>query len=331
MRLMSVLCALTAVLMPLAAPAQIVTSATVIPDSNSDGIIKLEGYANRVTPPVKRGTTVVYCPDARAYTYVIRGTACPSVVPPVPDEPPVVAPPPATSVKSALLNGEAFIQSDTMTVGFNPFGGIGTISAAPEGFHTDKATGLKRVGLYRPPLDDAILQGRAIEGFIVEADGKRAANMQLTGYSQIKGAFVDPTRWQGTFNGLHIDQVVTLDGDRLVFAVTLSNRSGKAITGLRYARAFDPDQSDRYLTTNKVIAPGAVESTLDGGGKITLRTDAASAYVAITAYNTASVIGRARPLGHSKTADEVVQLVIPCADLPAGGSVTLTIEIITSA
>ena len=92
-----------------------------------------------------------------------------------------------------------------MTVGFNAFGGTGRLYTAPEGFRTDTATGLKRVGLFRPPLDDGILQGRAIEELIVEASGKRAANMQLTGFGQILGSFTDPTRWQGAFSGLNID------------------------------------------------------------------------------------------------------------------------------
>ncbi|MFN3517942.1 MAG: hypothetical protein ACK4YT_00695 [Sphingomonas sp.] len=236
-------------------------------------------------------------------------------------------PPPAPAIKAELLNGEAFLQSDTMTVGFNAYGGIGTLYAAPEGFRTDTATGLKRVGLFRPPLDDAILQGRAIEGFIIEASGKRAANMQLTGLTQIPGSFTDPTRWQGAFNGLHIDQAVTLDGDRLGFAMTLTNRSGKTITGLRYARAFDPDQSDKYATTNKVPAAGTIECTLDGGGKITLRTDDVRASVSVAAYNTASIIGPTRAVGQSKTADEVMQLVFALGELANGAAVTLQFEL----
>lgn len=268
---------------------------------------------------------------AGEYIYWPKGYTPAVAPPPPPPAPPPPPPPPATPGTATLANGEAFLQSDTMTVGFNAWGGIGTVNAAPEGFRTDTATGLKRVGLYRPPLDDAILQGRAIEGFVIEASGARAANMQLTGYSQIKGGFVDPTRWQGIFNGLRIDQVVTMDSDRLAFAVTLTNRSGKAITGLRYARAFDPDQSDKYNTTNKVTAPGAAESTLQGGGKIILRTDDVRAFVAVNVYNKANVIGTTRPVGQSKTADEVVQLVFALGELADGASTTLHMSMAVAA
>lgn len=285
-------------------------------DRDGDGRI-LFGPANRK----KYGTSEATYQGTNAageHVYWPKGYT-PEVAPP--------PPPPAPAIKAELLNGEAFLQSDTMTVGFNAFGGIGTLYAAPEGFRTDTATGLKRVGLFRPPLDDAILQGRAIEGFIVEAGAARAANMQLTGFKQIPGSFTDPTRWQGAFNGLHIDQVVTLDGDRLAFAVTLTNRSGKAITGLRYARCADFDQSDKYATTNKVTAPGTVECTLDGSGTVTLRTDDVRAFVAVNAYNKASIIGTTRPVGQSKTADEVVQLVFAMGTLADGAAVTLHSEI----
>lgn len=286
-------------------------------DRDGDGRI-LFGSANRK----KYGTSEATYQGTNAageHVYWPKGYTPEVALPP---------PPPTPAIKAELLNGEAFIQSDTMTVGFNAFGGIGTLYAAPEGFRTDTATGLKRVGLFRPPLDDAILQGRAIEGFIIEASGKRAANMQLTGFTQIPGSFTDPTRWQGAFNGLHIDQVVTLDGDRLGFAVTLTNRSGKAITGLRYARCADFDQSDKYATTNKVTAPGTVECTLDGGGKVTLRTDDVRAFVAVNAYNKASIVGTTRPVGQSKTADEVVQLVFALGDLADGAAVTLHFEML---
>lgn len=72
-----------------------------------------------------------------------------------------------------------------------------------------------------------------------------------------------------------------------------------------------------------MAAQGAIEWTLDGGGKITLRTDDVRASVSVATYNTASVIGPTRAVRQSKTAAEVMQLVFALGELADGAAVTL--------
>lgn len=289
-------------------------------DRDGDGRI-LFGSANRkkygTSEAIYQGTNA-----AGEHVYWPKGYTPEVALPPPPPPPPPVEPPVVTpaDVKAALVNGETFLQNDKLTVGLNPYGGMGTLKNAPEGFLTDVETGLNRVGLYSPLYDDVVLQGRAIEGFSLMLNGKRYANMQLTGLTQIGGMAYEGARWIGSIGGVEIVQHMRLDGDAVDFEIELRNNTIRELPAGHYMRAIDPDQSDKYGTVNKVTAPGTVECGLDGGGTVTLSTDHPGAFVRAQAYNKAGDVGASAPTG--KKVDEVVQLIMPYASIIPGGATT---------
>ncbi|MEG3169239.1 hypothetical protein U1737_13680 [Sphingomonas sp. LB3N6] len=237
---------------------------------------------------------------------------------------PVVVPD-ASTLTALSPAGEVFLQNDKLDVGLNPFGGIGTLNAAPPVFRTDVRTGLKRLGLFDGKHDDVILQGRAIDLFMLSINGRRYANGQLTGFTQIPGKFSDPSRWLGLVAGVEVEQIVRLDGPTVHFDMNLTNRSLAPVT-LGYLRAVDPDQSDLYDTTNTAIV-GGVESTLQGkGGTFYLRDIAGRATIATASYNKSAEIGAALAIGATRKGDYVVQLVFAPITLAPGQSVTHSFE-----
>lgn len=325
----TVLLALAASLLPCASFAQVatpmITIATPLKANSGDQNIKLSSARG----PFKKGAVIKLCPatDATpAFSYVAKAAACPTPV--VVTEP---APaPPAPSILTALSVGEAFAQTDLATFGWNAGGGLGTFNDAPAGYRADLATlGRARVGLFHPPLDDVLLQGRVIEGFFVTANNlPRRGNLRLTGFAQIPGGFVDPLTWSGaTPEGIAIDQTAAVSGAALGYTVTLTNRTGKALSGLTYVRSVDPDQSDLYNTTNKVVAPGVVEAKLQGkGGTFFLGSADPRARIAIAPYNKSADVGTPRAVGQSRSADEVLQLVFDLGDLAPGAAVTVRFD-----
>lgn len=70
-----------------AATAQVVTHPTALPDNDGDGQIVLNNAASAVKPPLRKGTVVIYCPEAPAFTYAVKGTPCPVVDAPPPPPP----------------------------------------------------------------------------------------------------------------------------------------------------------------------------------------------------------------------------------------------------
>lgn len=325
------LLALAASLLPCAPFAQtpMLTLASPLKANSGDQNIKL----STARAPFKKDAVIKLCPITEvtpASTYVANTAICPTpvVAPPV-VLPPVIPPPASTS--EALQRGEAFLQSDTMTVGFNPFAGIGTLYAAPAGFRTDTSTGLYRAGIFRPPYSDGILQGRAIEGFILIVNGKRYANAQLNGFTQIAGKFVNPFTWEGRVAGIDIVQRARIEGDTLTFEVTPTNTTAKPVT-MMYARIADPDQSsdntggsDNFNTTNTAVV-GGVQSGLFGGGTFFMRDLTGKATVRTAPYNKAVDLGTSLVPGKTLKGDCVVQLVFSTVPLAPGQSVTHSFE-----
>lgn len=264
--------------------------------------------------------------EGQRWQWHVKGTAAE----PLPTTPVVVTPP--VTGKHALEDGEALLQSDLATVGFNGGGGLGTINAAPAGFRTDTATGLKRVGFYSPLRNDVILQGRAVEGYALFIDGKRYANAMLNGQTQIPGKFIDAHRWLGEAGGVQVLQRATLDGANLAPVVELTNNTLRTIT-LSYMRFVDPDQSSdnaggtaNFSTASTAIA-GGVECALYGGGTLYLRDTAGKATVRTAAsVNKAADLGTALATGKTLKSDHVVQLVFAAVTLAPGQSVTHSFE-----
>lgn len=156
-------------------------------------------------------------------------------------------------------------------------------------------------------------------------DGRRYANSQLNGFTQIAGKFLDARRWLGRVAGIDLVQHVRLDGDVLRFEVELTN-SGMRSIALGYMRFADPDQSDLYETSN-TATPGGVECKLQGeGGMFFLRDLAGKATVRTAPYNRAADLGTLLAVGTSRKGDQVVQLVFETVTLVPGQMVVHSFE-----
>lgn len=360
--------ALFALCLAVPAAAQTYVSPVKLNDADGDGKVRL----TRTTGPYRSGQTITYCPEAAPHTYV-RGLACPVVTPPVvvppvvvppvtppPPPPPVVEPePPVTPkpvamAKVAASAGEVFMQGRHLSIGVNEGGGIGTKRAAPAGFTTDAAKGLLRLGMLPDPdgfgagkahLDDAILQGRSIEGFNVgyKIGGKAIthANQLLTSLHRITGvsgvAAPGVAGWSGTTaERLLIDQRVTLADDaRFVRVdVTLTNEGAVPMTDVRYMRTVDPDQDDIFATANRVVRQGPGEALVTAG----LGRTGASFFLYGRGAARASFYGFVnadpyllmahdvpQPAGTAKTVDQTLNLVFGLGELAPGEAKTVTL------
>jgi len=139
------------------------------------------------------------------------------------------------TINSAIANGELHLQGTYLSIGINADGNLGTTKNAPKGFATDADTGFYRVGMFadldgfgkgqETTLDDALLQGRSIEGFnvgyTIGSNKIVQSNQLLTGYRQIKGELTNASNaaegkaeWVGaTKDKLGIAQTITLADD----------------------------------------------------------------------------------------------------------------------
>ncbi|MGN7160868.1 hypothetical protein [Sphingomonas sp. SAFR-052] len=361
-RLSAALLILCTYIMPAVADAQpttgsIVTSPILIPDSNKDGILKLDGWALKVSPKLPRKTTIYGpCPGLPDFSYRVRqacaeDTAPVVVTPPVVVQPPVVvAPAPNPIFKVVRMGTERYVVGKDIVFGLNDFGGIGTLYNAPPGVSTAKSYGFLRAGIYRPSSNiEANLNGRSIEGFNIgySIGGSRVlySNQLLTGYYQMPGKFDDGARWTGaTPTGLAIVQDVELVDSHLRFNVTLTNTTSKTMTGLRYMRTADFDTNsldNRYTaansfsTDNAIPSRGIVLAGLRGmGAGTTALLSSPTAGAVATFYGfvnldpfAAAAYDAPQPVGSAKTSDVTSNVTIALGDLPPGATATVQIDI----
>lgn len=361
-RLCAALLTLCACVLPAVATAQtgtgsIVTSPVLIPDSNKDGVIKLDGWALKVSPKLPRKTTVYGpCPGLPDFSYRVRQacaevSAPPVVTPPVVVEPPVVvAPAPDPTFKVVRMGAERYVVGKDIVFGLNDFGGIGTLYNAPPGVSTAKSYGFLRAGIYRPSSNiEANLNGRSIEGFNIaySIGGSRVvySNQPLTGYYQMPGKFDDGARWTGaTPTGLAIVQDAELVDSHLRFTVTLTNTTARVMTGLRYMRTADFDTNNldnRYTvansfsTDNSIPSRGTVLAGLRGiGSGTTAFLSSPNAGAVATFYGfvnldpfAAAAYDAPQSVGAAKTSDVTSNVTIALGDLAPGASATVQIHI----
>lgn len=360
-RLLAALLMLCACILPPAALAQtgtgsIVTSPTRIPDTNADGLIKLDGWALKVSPKLPRKTTVYGpCPGLPDFRYRVRQACEVVTVPPVTVEPPVVEPEksvvvPAPGFTVVTTGKERILLGRDIVVGLNEWGGVGTTFDAPKGVPTAASYGFPRVGMYRPSTNlEVSLNGRAIEGFSISytLNGVpvRYSNQWLTGYYQMPGKFDAAARWTGsTPTGLAIVQDAELIGSTLRFTTKLTNTTGSAMTGLRYMRTADFDTNgmnntyaakDSFATDNRIVSRGMVQAGLRGSGKgataVLSSPDTGAVATFFGFVNLDPAVPTAyvapQPVGAAATSDVTSNVTIDKGDLPPGASTTVVTEI----
>ncbi|WP_156356341.1 Ig-like domain-containing protein [Sphingomonas sp. Leaf22] len=259
------------------------------------------------------------------------------------------------TISSAVSNGEVFLQGTYLGIGINEWGGLGTTKNAPKGFASDADSGYLRTGMVadldgfgkgqETTLDDALLQGRAIEGFNIGYNlGSTKvvqSNQLLTGYYQVKGSLNEASskgngvaNWAGeTKDNLGVAQTITLadDAKYIRIDVVLTNNSSSTMSDVRYMRTADPDQSGKYATTNKIEqqdSKGAlVTALLQKDTPFFLysqdsRADASFyGFVNLDPY-AASATSQAE--GYTKTVDQTLNLTFSLGTLRAGQSTKIT-------
>ncbi|KQM21188.1 hypothetical protein ASE73_05825 [Sphingomonas sp. Leaf24] len=248
-----------------------------------------------------------------------------------------------------------FLQGTYLGIGINEWGGLGTTKNAPKGFASDADSGYLRTGMVadldgfgkgqETTLDDALLQGRAIEGFNIGYNlGSTKvvqSNQLLTGYYQVKGSLSEASskgngvaNWAGeTKDNLGVAQTITLadDAKYIRIDVVLTNNSSSTMSDVRYMRTADPDQSGKYATTNKIEqqdSKGAlVTALLQKDTPFFLysqdsRADASFyGFVNLDPY-AASATSQAE--GYTKTVDQTLNLTFSLGTLRAGQSTKIT-------
>ncbi|MEZ0497979.1 Ig-like domain-containing protein [Sphingomonas sp. IW22] len=262
------------------------------------------------------------------------------------------------AVKSAISGGEAFLQGTYLGIGINAYGGLGTTTAAPSGITSDIETGLKRVGLVadfdgfgtgaKMSLNDVLLQGRAIEGFNIgyKTGGQThvQSNQLLTGFTEVKGSLSNKSSgdtakalWTGkTTENLAVSQTISLadDAKYVRIDVTLTNQSGSTMSDVRYMRTADPDQSDKYATTNKIESQGdngaLVSAYLNSNNPFFMFSDDDRAVASFYGFvnsdpYAAAAHDAAQSVGYTKTVDQTLNLTFDIGTLAAGASTTLTL------
>lgn len=344
-RLSAALLMLCACVMPAVAIAQtatgsIVTSPVLIPDSNKDGVIKLDGWALKVSPKLPRKTTVHGpCPGLPDFSYRVR-QACAEVTAPPVIEPPVVTPPapqpdpvPSDIVTKMLPEGGVAIQRAGFNVAFGPDGSLGTTQNVGAPFLTDAKNGFLRLSMYTGKGDDVLLQGRSqdIAGVIV--NGRYYVAGLLHGYRQMRGVFTDPFTFVGetvdttksvpTPDGIKIVQRVAVEGTTLSYRVRLTNARSVPVS-VTYFRSEDPDTAASFATQNRVVSQGRWEAGMTTGETYFIETTDAGAYAATNPYDKAQVTGTRREVGYNVKADLTLQLVWPAVLLAPGASTEVT-------
>ncbi len=259
------------------------------------------------------------------------------------------------TISSAVSNGEVFLQGTYLGIGINQWGGLGTTKNAPKGFATDSDSGFLRSGLFadldgfgkgkETTLDDALLQGRSIEGFNIGYNlGSTKvvqSNQLLTGYYQIKGSLSEASakgngvaNWAGeTKDNLGVAQTITLadDAKYIRIDVILTNNSSATMSDVRYMRTADPDQSGKYATTNKIEqqdSKGAlVTALLQKDTPFFLysqdsRADASFyGFVNLDPYASTAT---SQEQGYTRTVDQTLNLTFSLGTLRAGQSTKIT-------
>lgn len=259
------------------------------------------------------------------------------------------------TINSSVANGEVYLQGTYLSIGINADGSLGTTKNAPTGHATDAANGLLRAGMYvdldgfgkgaAPTLDDALLQGRAIEGFNIGynigATKVVQSNQLLTGYRQMSGKLSDAStseegkaEWTGaTKDKLAVAQTITLadDAKYVRIDVTLTNNSATTMTDVRYMRTADPDQADKFATTNKIEQQG-------DGALVTAMLAKNTPFFLYSADDraTASFYGfvntdpfldtaTSQAAGYTKTVDQTLNLTFALGALKPGESTKITL------
>lgn len=344
-RLSAALLMLCACFMPAVATAQtgtgsIVASPTRIPDTNADGVIKLDGWALKVSPKLPRKTTVYGpCPGLPDFSYRVR-QACAEVTAPPVIEPPVVTPPapqpnpvPSDIVTMMLPEGGVAIQRGGFNVAFGPDGSLGTLKNVGAPFLTDAKNGFLRLAMYTGKGDDVLLHGRSQDIAGVVVNGRTYAAGLLHGYRQMQGAFVDPFTFSGetidttksvhTPDGIKIVQVVAIEGTTLSYRVRLTNARSAPVS-VTYFRSEDPDTAASFVTQNRVVKQGRWEAGMTTGETYFIETTDAGAYAATNPYDKAQFTGTRREVGYNAKVDLTLQLVWPAVLLAPGESTEVT-------
>lgn len=181
-----------------------------------------------------------------------------------------------------IISNNVFLQGQFIEVGVSECGCFGTTEGQPAGYHGNMGA----LGFVADPDQDGwttgtpafhgdfFLPGSPEEGFGVQIDGTNYGNFETCGtyqipVSSVSNDFYDDTHfafWNGSINGLDINQEVSFKEDGLFFIikVDLTNTNSSDLNNVYYMRNVDPDNeqpwTSDFVTTNTVISQPSSEN-----------------------------------------------------------------------
>ena len=186
----------------------------------------------------------------------------------------------AAKANAQLDSNNVFLSGNYAQAAISPNGAFGSTCHQPAGYYGNCYGHLGFIA--DPDMDgfatgtpafygDFFYPGSPFEGWSIQVDGSRADGFGtaagafttgLTG-SNISYATVGSSRvgvWQGTFNGLTIKQVTTLDTNSLYFGlqITITNLDTIPHNNIYYMRTLDPDNDEMepggtFVTNNTIV------------------------------------------------------------------------------
>jgi hypothetical protein len=260
-----------------------------------------------------------------------------------------------------ISGGQAFLQGQHAEIGVRANGAFGS-SSVPSGFHGNTGSCLGFVVSRNrdgwtgsAQIDgDFFCPGSPFESWSLTVAGNTATNSDgATGIAGSLGSLVvgnSSTRhsvtWTSTsaYNGVSVQHVYSVadTGQALLMETTLTNTTGSPITGIQFARIFDPDNQTgavggglSFSSTNQVVGQGTsaqVKSSFPSGGLIALiaSDSRATAGYNVSGANTPAAIisgtGWSITPGSSVTVDNFTGLAIDVGTLAGGASTTFSIQ-----
>lgn len=259
-----------------------------------------------------------------------------------------------------ISGGQAFLQGQHTEIGVRANGAFGSTSV-PSGFHGNTGSCLGFItsrnkdgwGAGAQIDGDFFCPGSPYEAWSLTVAGNTATNSDgATGIAGSLGSLVvgDATTrhsvtWTSAapYNGISVEHVYSIadTGQALLLQTTLTNTTGSPITGIQFARIFDPDNATgnagslTFTSTNEVVGQGTsaqVKSTFPSGALIALISSdsrATAAYRTSGAISANAIItgtGWSNGVGTSVTADSRTGLAIDVGTLAGGASTSFTIQ-----
>lgn len=333
---------------PAEAQTDTVTLAACLPDGNKDNVIDVSAAGSaRYGIPAGRWYVIEGLPAPCTYTKtkpipVPEPTPTPApIATPEPTPTPTPAPTPEPTPQPAigtLVGSELFAKAGSTVFGFNAYGGLGTLGAAPAEYR-NAGEKFARKGIFAGGLD-LITPGTPVDALTVAytVNGARTVlsnqGLNLSGNGSV-GTWTADGVWAGQMGALRVVRAYALSETGLSERVTFTNTSAAPLADFTVMVTQDPDNGDtgaQGVTTNRVVAPGSFAATLASGRTYWLRADGFETAVSSLVVNSSYAFMKpdavtVRAPGYSVKSDSLLMLRRKQSVLEPGASTSFVVEL----